>query len=144
LSYEGFTEDRNITLEHIAPQEISSGWEEGIYSNKETVHCIGNLVLAPQVANSSLSSRPWAQKRVLYKVLGASSQVEATKILEEAKSTLGIEFGDSTQDILSKSEHLPQLIALGERVDSWTSDFIEIRSKRLLSLAYDELYKWLE
>lgn len=144
LTYEGFTEDRNITLEHIAPQDTFAGWEEAIYSNKETVHCIGNLVLAPQVANASLSSRPWAQKRVLYKVLGASSQVEASKILEEAKSTSGIEFGDSTQDILSKSEHLPQLIALGERADSWTSEFIEIRSKRLLSLAYDELFKWLE
>jgi hypothetical protein len=144
LTYEGFTEDRNITLEHIAPQEQSTGWDESIYSDKETVHCIGNLVLAPQIANSSLSSRPWAQKRVLYKVLGTSSQVDASKILEESKTLSGIEFGDSTQEILSKSEHLPQLVALGGRVDSWTTDFIEIRSKRLLSLAYDQLYKWLE
>lgn len=144
LTFEGFTEDRNITLEHIAPQEQSTGWEESIYSNKETVHCLGNLVLAPQVANASLSSRPWAQKRILYKVLGTSSQIEASRILEEAKSMSGIEFGDSTQDILNKSEHLPQLIALGDRVDAWTNSFIETRSKRLLSLAYDELYKWLE
>jgi len=144
LTYEGFTEDRSITLEHIAPQEQSTGWDESIYSNKETVHCLGNLVLAPQVANASLSSRPWVQKRILYRVLGSSSQIEASRILEDAKNTSGIEFGDSTQDILSKSEHLPQLIALGDRTEPWTNDFIEIRSKRLLSLAYDELYKWLE
>jgi hypothetical protein len=80
----------------------------------------------------------------LYRVLGSSSQIEASRILEDAKNTSGIEFGDSTQDILSKSEHLPQLIALGDRTEPWTNDFIEIRSKRLLSLAYDELYKWLE
>jgi hypothetical protein len=144
LTHEGFTEDRNITLEHIAPQDPSNGWDGNIYLNKETVHCIGNLALAPQVANSSISSRPWAQKRVLYRVLGDSSHVEASKILEEERSISGIEFGESTQDILSKSEHLPQLLALGERIEPWTSEFIEVRSKRLLSLAYDELYKWLE
>jgi hypothetical protein len=144
LTYEGFTEDRNITLEHIAPQEQTSGWDEDIYANKETVHCLGNLVLAPQIANSSLSSRPWVQKRILYKALGASSQSEAGKILEDAKRSNGIEFGDSTQDIINKSKHLPQLIALGDRIENWNKDFVDLRSRRLLSLAYDEIYEWLK
>jgi hypothetical protein len=145
LTYEGFKEDRNLTLEHIAPQDNSSGaWSPELYSDKEAIHRIGNLVLAPQVANSSFSSRPWAQKRVLYKVLGADSIDSASRILEEAKRNDGIEFGDSTQELMANSKHLPQLSAIGDRTEEWNLGFVELRSRRLVELAYDELYKWLE
>ena len=107
------------------------------------IKSLGNLVLAPQVANSSFSSRPWAQKRVLYKVLGAVSNEAANKILEDAKNGEGIEFGDSTQELVANSKHLPQLAALGDRKEEWTTEFIELRSRRLLELAYDELIQWL-
>jgi len=143
LTFEGFKEERHLTLEHIAPQDSSAAWNQDLYADKEMVHRIGNLVLAPQVANSSFSSRPWAQKRVLYKVLGAVSNDAATKILEDAKNLEGIEFGDSTQELVSNSKHLPQLAALGDRKEDWTPEFIELRSRRLLELAYDELIKWL-
>jgi uncharacterized protein with ParB-like and HNH nuclease domain len=144
LTFEGFKEERNLTLEHIAPQDSSADWNQELYADKEMVHRIGNLVLVPQVANSSFSSRPWPQKRILYKVLGAVSHDVASKLLEDAKNLEGIEFGESTQELLENSKHLPQLSAIGDRAEDWGTDFIELRSKRLLELAYGELYKWLQ
>lgn len=143
FTYEGFKDENHLTLEHIAPQENSGGtWDTEIYSDKETIHRIGNLVLVPQVANSSFSDRPWNQKRVLYKVLGAGSYEAAKQILDDAKLE-GIGFGASTNALLETSKHLPQLAALGDLSDKWTPEFIESRSKRILTLAYQELYSWL-
>jgi hypothetical protein len=145
LTYDGYCDDRNLSLEHIAPQDQSSSstWDASIYANKEIVHRLGNLVLVPKVANSSLSSRPWQQKRVLYKALGAASHADAEKVLLDAKTHDAVEFGDSTQEIVNSSKHLPQVAALGERATSWDPAFIEERSARILGLAWDELYAWL-
>ncbi len=142
LTYNGFTDQRNLTLEHIAPQEPSSDWDSKIYENRELVHRIGNLVLAPRIENSMVSNRAWPAKRVLYKALGAASHADAKKVLLDSAKD-GIEFGDSTQAIIDRASHLPHLSALGERADTWSNDFLEERSKRLLSLAWDELYAWL-
>ena len=146
LTYDGFRDDRNLSLEHIAPQDQSSSntWDAAIYANKEIVHRLGNLVFVPKVANSSLSSRPWQQKRVLYKALGAASHSDAEKVLVEAKSNEGVEFGDSTQEIVSSSKHLPQVAALGSHASNWDTGFIEYRSARILGLAWDELQSWLQ
>lgn len=146
LTFGGYCDDRNFSLEHIAPQDQSNAgnWDAAIYSNKETVHKIGNLVLIPKVANSSLSSRPWLQKRVLYRALGAATPADSELVLADAKRIDGIEFGDSTQEIASSSKHLPQVAALGNRTSNWDTAFIEERSARILGLAWDELYAWLE
>lgn len=144
LTFEGFNDDRNLTLEHIAPQQSANGWDKSLYADKEIVHRMGNLVLVPKVANSSLSSRPWKHKRVLYRVLGAASHEIAAEVLEKAQSSDGVEFGGSTQELLSTSTHLPHLAALGNRDEDWTVEFINNRSKTLLGLAYDELSKWLD
>ncbi len=143
LTYTGFTDQRNLTLEHIAPQERSADWDAKIYENRDLVHRIGNLVLAPLIENAMVSNRAWPAKRVLYRALGASSHQDAQRILEEGQKG-GIEFGDSTQLIIDKASHLPHLSALGGRVDTWSNEFLEQRSKRLLSLAWDELFAWLK
>ncbi|WP_068641929.1 GmrSD restriction endonuclease domain-containing protein [Variovorax soli] len=143
LTYDGFRDDRNLTLEHIAPLAGSSDWDSAIYANRDLVHRIGNMVLVPTVANSSFSSRAWPYKRVLYQALGASSHADAEKILAAAAAA-GIEFGDSTQEIVTKASFMPQLSAIGNRSDTWTNEFVEERSKRLLGLAWDELYAWLQ
>ena len=143
LTYEGFMDERNLTLEHIAPKDGSADWDTAIYSNREFVHRIGNMVLVPMVANSSFSSRAWALKRVLYQALGAKSHVDAERILSDAAKE-GIEFGDSTQEIIQRASYMPQLSAIGNRKDSWTKEFVDERSSRLLGLAWEELYAWLQ
>lgn len=144
LTYAGYKDDRHLTLEHVAPQHGGSGWNAEIYSNKETIDQIGNLVLAPRVANSSFSARPWREKQVLYRVLGATSSEEASRILEEASLTSNINFGASTADLVKESKHLPHLIAIGDRNGDWSVQFIQHRSERLLGLAYDQLVAWLD
>ena len=143
LTYEGFMDDRNLTLEHIAPKDGSAGWDAGIYANKELVHRVGNMVLVPLLANQSFSSRAWTHKRVLYQALGAPSHADAERILNDAAKE-GIEFGESTQEIIARASYMPQLSAIGSRKDAWTPEFVEERSKRLLGLAWDELYAWLQ
>ena len=39
---------------------------------------------------------------------------------------------------------MPHLAAIGEKTDDWTAAFVEVRSKRILELAWDQLYSWLE
>ncbi|WP_440597857.1 DUF262 domain-containing protein [Acidovorax sp. 22279] len=143
LTFTGFTDQRNLTLEHIAPQEPSADWDDKIYENRDLVHRIGNLVLAPHVENAMVSNRAWPAKRILYQALGAASHPDAQRILLEGQQQ-GVEFGESTQLIIDKASHLPHLSALGNRKDAWTNEFLDQRSKRLLSLAWDELYAWLK
>lgn len=143
LTYDGFTDLRNLTLEHIAPIEPSGEWDAKIYESKELVHRIGNLVLAPRVENAMVSNRPWRVKRILYQALGAASHVDAKRVLTEAAEKEGVEFGDSTQAIIERASHLPHLSALGGRTDQWTNEFLDERSRRLLALAWDELYAWI-
>jgi hypothetical protein len=143
LTYNGLIDTRNLTLEHIAPIEPSGEWDEKIYESRELVHRIGNLVLAPRIENAMVSNRPWRAKRVLYKALGAASHADADKVLIQAAEGEGIGFGDSTQAIIERASHLPHLSALGDRKEPWSNEFLDERSRRLLALAWDELYAWL-
>ena len=100
-------------------------------------------MLVQNDANSSLSDRPWSKKRILYQALGAASHEAAERVLADAKSS-GIEFAGSTQSIVELATHMPHLAAIGEKTDDWTAAFVEVRSKRILELAWDQLYSWLE
>ncbi|WP_273453389.1 DUF262 domain-containing protein [Nevskia ramosa] len=139
LTYEGFNDERHLSLEHIAPQSSSQGWASNLWENKETVHRLGNLVLVKKDANSSLSDRPWVQKRALYGALSAASHGDAGKILTNS----GFDFGEKTQEIAQMSSHMPHLAAVSQKADDWSSDFISTRGERLLGLAWDQLYSWL-
>ncbi|MGQ3823419.1 DUF262 domain-containing protein [Pseudomonas alliivorans] len=142
LTYEGYINDRHLSLEHVSPQTSAEGWDKNNYVNRETVHRIGNLVLVQSDANSSLGNRPWSEKRVLYKALGAPSHQEAESILAAA-SDAGVSLPDSTQQLAQMSSHMPHLTALGAYSQEWSVEFIDERSRRLLGLAWDRLMPWL-
>lgn len=136
---DGWADETHLTIEHIAPQQATGGWDVEFYAHKETVHKLGNLVLAPGAANTSLSSRPWTEKKVLYAALGAPSA-------EDAKDTLngsGLTFAQTTEDLASMSRYLPHLRALGQRSDEWDPAFMDERAEVLLRLAYGRLKDWL-
>lgn len=143
LSYEGLKDERHLSLEHIAPKQSTVGWDDSIYENKEIPHRIGNLVLVQSEANSSLSDRTWKEKRILYQALGAPSREAAASILVAAVAD-GYEFAESTQSIAELSMHMPHLAAIGEKMEDWTAQFVEVRSKRILELSWDQLYAWLQ
>lgn len=140
LTFNGFDDERHLTLEHIAPQQRSDGWDAEIWNEKERINTLGNLVLAPHVENASLSNRSWAEKKVLYSALSAQSQTDAENILHQS----GINFGVSTQQIASESHHLHHLAAVAQYPQDWSVEFIQARSERLYGLAYDRLWKWLQ
>lgn len=147
LTYEDWRADKHLSLEHIAPKNKEMGWDDKLYEDRELIHRIGNLVLVQQAANSSLGNRPWKEKAILYSALGATSQHEAQKVLETA-STAGITFAQSTADIVALSMHMPHLSALGvhgvKHQGDWTPDMVEKRSQRILELAWDRLWSWLQ
>jgi hypothetical protein len=148
LTYESWVDENTLSLEHIAPDNPgTSDWPNAIYDDTILKHSIGNLVLVQSEANSSLSNRPWSQKSILYKALGASTQEESRRILDFAEAD-GINFATSTAELISLSSYMPQLVALGAYgVDGegvWSELKIKDRSKRILGLAWDALYPWLE
>lgn len=136
---DGWLDETHLTIEHIAPQQKTSGWSEDFYSDKEIVHRLGNLVLAPGAANASLSSRPETEKKVLYAALGAPTAEEAKTIL----SGSGMTFAQSTEDLAQMSRHLPHLDALGQRDEEWDPVFMNQRANVLLRLVYARLKDWL-
>ncbi len=136
---DGWLDETHLTIEHIAPQQVTDGWDVGFYTDKERVHRLGNLVLAPGAANSSLSSRPWVEKKVLYAALGASTVEDASQVLRDS----GLTFAQSTEDLAQMSRYLPHLRALGQRDAAWDPPFMEQRAAVLLRLVYGQLKSWL-
>lgn len=139
LTSDGWGDEGHLTIEHIAPQQATAGWDKDFYSQKENIHKLGNLVLSPAAANTSLSSRPWQEKKILYEALGASTTEDAKSILNNS----GITFAQSTEDLARMSRYLPHLRALGQRSEDWTPTFMDQRSETLLRLAYTQLKDWL-
>jgi hypothetical protein len=142
FTFEGWRNESHLSVEHIAPREAGGNWSAWLYSDRETVHRIGNLVLAPLPANSSFGNRPWQEKRVLYSALGAKSKENARDILAKSSSQ-GIGFGESTEKLIDMSTYTPHLAALGEKIDEWDQDFLQERSERLLHLVWSRLYPWI-
>lgn len=142
LTSSGWGDESHLTIEHIAPQTRAHGWDISLYLEKDSIHRIGNLVLVPGDANSSLGGRPWEQKRVLYGALGAYSAEEARNILNEAGSN-GLTFAQSTEELARMSTHLPHLRALYMRDEAWNESFIKSRADCILKLAYAQISPWL-
>jgi hypothetical protein len=139
LTSDGWSDHVHFTIEHIAPQQTTDGWDEAFYVERETIHKLGNLVLAPRAANTSLSSRPWAEKKVLYAALGAETPEEAKTSLD----TSGLRFAETTEDLAQMSHYMPHLRALGQREEAFDPAFMDQRAENLLRLAYSRLKDWL-
>ncbi|GAA8164128.1 hypothetical protein HpDR146_04750 [Helicobacter pylori] len=74
--------DGNIeSIEHILPQNPDQGYsakEKNWAKNPHVVHALGNLLLIPKNANSSLSNKPFDEKRKEY-LKGSYSEKEVAK-----------------------------------------------------------------
>ncbi len=69
------------SIEHILPQKPDQGYsvkEKSWAKNPHIVHALGNLLLIPKNANSSLSNKPFEEKRKAY-LKGFYSEKEVTK-----------------------------------------------------------------
>ena len=140
LTLNDWNNEEYLTIEHIAPQQETTGWDDKFYKDPESLHKIGNLVLTPSRANTSLSSRPWEEKKILYAALGASTPDKARTTIEDS----GIKFNQSTEELTQLSRHLPHLHSLGNKKDAFTEQFANERGVVLLRLAYLQLKDWLK
>ncbi|WQW57847.1 DUF262 domain-containing HNH endonuclease family protein [Helicobacter pylori] len=69
------------SIEHILPQNPDQGYsakEKNWAKNPHVVHALGNLLLIPKNANSSLSNKPFEKKRKQY-LKGSYSEKEVAK-----------------------------------------------------------------
>ncbi len=69
------------SIEHILPQKPDQGYsakEKSWAKNPNIVHALGNLLLIPKNANSSLSNKPFDEKRKQY-LKGSYSEKEVAK-----------------------------------------------------------------
>ncbi|WP_187848457.1 DUF262 domain-containing protein [Helicobacter pylori] len=69
------------SIEHILPQKPDQGYsakEKSWAKNPHIVHALGNLLLIPKNANSSLSNKPFDEKRKAY-LKGSYSEKEVAK-----------------------------------------------------------------
>ncbi|GAA8162898.1 DUF262 domain-containing protein [Helicobacter pylori] len=69
------------SIEHILPQNPDQGYsakEKSWAKNPHIVHALGNLLLIPKNANSSLSNKPFEEKRKQY-LKGSYSEKEVAK-----------------------------------------------------------------
>ncbi|MGL2767001.1 HNH endonuclease family protein [Helicobacter pylori] len=77
LNFDGSIE----SIEHILPQNPDQGYsakEKNWAKNPHVVHALGNLLLIPKNANSSLSNKPFEEKRKAY-LKGSYSEKEVAK-----------------------------------------------------------------
>ncbi len=77
LNFDGSLE----SIEHILPQNPDQGYsakEKNWAKNPHIVHALGNLLLIPKNANSSLSNKPFDEKRKEY-LKGSYSEKEVAK-----------------------------------------------------------------
>lgn len=143
LDIKHWRDSSSQTVEHIAPDTPSDGWDSKLYEDAEIIHRLGNLTLLPQPENSSLGNGSWARKRLVYKILSAETPDELDPLLKQAEAQ-GIEIGKDTADLLADSRHLPMVKAVSSIEGDWTIDLVERRSIRIAELAWSRIAPWLD
>ena len=143
LNFRTWESELYATVEHVAPDSDSRGnWDAKIYSDVNTKHSIGNIVLLPQKENSTIGNVGWTKKRLFYSALTAKTENDKEKALKKACDN-GLSFGRKTEVLLKAGERLRMLDSL-TTVETWDREFIKRRGERVLGLAWDEIWSWLE
>lgn len=139
---EAWRSDVNISVEHVAPQSRSNGWDGKIYEpGQEAFDRLGNLTLLPIAENSYVSNRPWAHKRLLYRYFSAATQAEADTVAAQFGSA-GLSVSESGNVILANSSYMPMCRSVSALGTDWDLATVELRSANLAGLAYDNLISW--
>ncbi len=143
LDYNKWIGEEYKTVEHVAPNSDNpEGWNQNIYSNPRIRNTLGNLVLLPTKENSAVGRASWKKKKLFYTALADENEEERKAALEGAKRE-GLPFHKTTENLITKGKRLSMLEGISD-VKDWDKEFIEIRTRRLASLAWDKLRPWLD
>lgn len=132
------------TVEHIAPQNRDSGWNEKIYSD-QIEHSIGNLTLLPTEINSSLGNNSWQVKSLYYKHLALKDPDQINTLKDQAVHQ-GIELSDETIALLTGAKfasHVDPIVNMFDQGIEWDDSFIRIRANRICDILWDRVIPWL-
>ena len=141
LNFGKWQDDKYATVEHVAPDSNSGGWDEKIYMQPSTRHTIGNIILLPQKENSSVGNASWEKKKIFYCALIAKTEKERNEQFEKAEK-VGLTFKKQTKDLVNEQGRLYMLDPIAE-VNNWTKSRIQKRTKNTLELAWDMIAPWL-
>jgi len=130
-----FSIEDKLTIEHVAPQEMTDEWDSSLFENQELIHSIGNLTILPASTNSSASNKSWNEKKKYFHTLCQENKQQKDKLLKDLP--------EKQKRILSNSQYLGYLEPLSQ-VEDWNADFIMARSKNLLSFVWDRFEPWLD
>ncbi|WP_033618412.1 DUF262 domain-containing protein [Helicobacter pylori] len=111
LNFDGSIE----SIEHILPQKPDQGYsakEKELSKNPHVLHALGNLLLIPKNANSSLSNKPFDEKRKEY-MKGSYSEKEVAQ-----KASFGLveiqERSEKLLDFLIAHYNIAELVGESE------------------------------
>lgn len=134
--------DAYFTVEHIAPQTKSAGWETGIFDEPQTVHTLGNLLLLPSETNTIVGARRWEHKRLMYTLLASATTDEFESVSKELGAA-GLTLSRSATDVLNNAKYLGICKSVVSIDQPWSVEIIQKRTQRLAELAWERLEPWL-
>lgn len=142
FDYAHWHDEGSQTIEHIAPQTKETGWLDALYDEDDTIDRLGNLTLLPRAENSSLGNGSWPRKKLIYKILSATTSDELDPLVRQATDQ-GIEISKDTTAFLQNSRHLPMVKAIASVEGEWTLELVDRRSTRIAELAWARIAPWL-
>ena len=134
--------DAYFTVEHIAPQSRSDGWEQDIFNEPDAVHTLGNLILLPHEENNVIGNKSWEHKRLMYRLLAAETEDKFNNIKGEL-SVVGLTLSKTATDVLGNAKYLGICRSVSLFDEPWSLDIIQKRTQRFAELAWDRLEPWL-
>jgi len=140
LTFEGWVGEQFASIEHIAPRSKAKGWSPDLYQDEEFER-LGNLTLVPTRCNSSLSDRPWEQKRPLFAALSAKTEDEAKAILK-SMADAGVDVTEVGSNIYA-GQYLPHVHAIGNVKGNWDLNAVNARGKELADLVWQRIAPWV-
>ena len=139
---ENWQKESYYTVEHIAPSSPEN-WSATFYEDARLIHCLGNLILLPQEANALIGNRPWAHKKLFYKLLSADT-VEQQDTIKAELLSIGVRLSKTGEDIIKTADYNQTCRAIASVSGDWSVELINDRSKRIAELTWDKLIPWLQ
>ena len=130
-----------LSVEHIAPQTKSNGWDPHLYQD-QVVDTLGNLTLCPSKVNSYLGNATWIEKRSVYKALNMANGLDDAKQRLKVASSRFENLAEALENLeITKCKFFGNL---GDKQDEWNTSYVNKRTENLLDLIWDRLITWLQ
>lgn len=120
--------DNNWSVEHVLPQQLGRGWDHISEEDHEKyVHRLGNLTLITQEGNSTMSNKPFLEKKDVFKLSRANELNEDIK--NKDKWTI--------KDIIDRGERLAEQVLKKYQIEECKDEDIQFDDYDVVTLEDD-------